>query len=328
MKQLLLLSIAVFSLQAQAAFEPRYEPILLDMLRGQFGLQKDSTSPAVVESNVTTPEHSERQRLSVTLEDGKLGRFRLLIDGPSGFATGSKKYPILFVSAGFFSGTAPIKLFKDTGDFILAAFEYSPDPEKLIRTPDALARTVAQVPGRLYLSVKWLTQQGWYDTGHLHILGVSLGSLYLPVAVRLLQTDGFEIASYNTAFGGGDVRGPLTSVLRESLGERETRLVADLITNVTAPFDPSIYLPNILGMKLVIHGSEDQTFRADSRERLDRALKGPKMTCVIQGGHIDVDKPTEIGLTMAILRPWLQALEMGRGLPRIDEPGINCRSDF
>lgn len=329
MKYLLILSIALLSLTTQAAsFDPRYEPILLDVLRKQYGLEKDNASPTVVEEVVVSPANSSRERLSVTLEDGKLGRFRLLVEGPAGFSTGERRRPILFISAGFFSGTEPVRLFKDTGDFIIAAFEYAPNPEQLLRRPEEFSRTLIQVPGRLYLSVKWLTKQSWYDAGRLHIMGVSLGSLYLPVAVRLLQTDGFDLASYNTAFGGADVRDPLRNVLRGSLGERETKIVTDVVATALEPLNPSIYLPNITGLKLVIHGSQDQTFRSESRERLDRALKGPKMTCVIEGGHIDVDKPQEIRLTLSILRPWLTALELGRGLPRVTEPGTECRSEF
>lgn len=264
-----------------------------------------------------------RETHTLWFSDRRLGPFRMVIDGPRGFMVHDRAFPVIFVTAGFFAGTQPIGLLRNSpksNQLIIAAFEYSQDPEASYRKPEELARTLVQVPGRLYLSLKWLETQSWFSTERLHVLGISLGSLYLPSALSLLREDGFTYKSLIIAFGGARTEEPLRQVLREHLGEKETNEAVRLLSPVTAPYDPRLYLPSLQGRKLVIHGSRDMTFQSKTQRALDQSLKGPKLTCTIDGGHIDMHKTQEIELTLGLLEQWI----FGNDWRRIGQERTAC----
>ncbi|MBX3039245.1 MAG: alpha/beta hydrolase [Bdellovibrionaceae bacterium] len=276
-----------------------------NLMRSSWNLSPEREVPAP-RREVTRDGGRETHTLSFS--DRELGHFRLMIDGPRGFTVYERALPIVFVTAGFFAGTQPIGLLKNVPNakqLIIVAFEYSPNPEAALQKPEELARTLLQVPGRLYLSFKWLEKQGWFNQGRLHVLGISLGSLYLPSALSLLQEDGFGYASLIIAFGGARMKEPLFQVLRENLGERETNEALKVLLPITAPYDPRLYLPTLEGRKLVIHGSKDMTFQSRTQRALDETLPGPKLTCTIEGGHIDMDKTHEVELTLGLLDQWI-----------------------
>lgn len=304
---------------AQATTSANASATFLQWMKSEWQLGRDRH---IEKPQIEEKQTPERDILTVTFRDHKLGQFRMLIDGPRGFRWTERIRPVVFMTAGFFSGTKPASLMNHEQDLVVAVFEYSPQPELSFLDPQKLGKTLVEVPGRLYLALRWLERQGWVSSRHLHVMGVSLGSLYLPAAMALLQQDGFQASSTIFAFGGGDVREPLKNGLRMSLGEFETELGLALLTPLITPLDPSLYLPLIKGRKLVIHGTKDTLFTAGTRKRLNQALPAPKMICDIDGVHIDLGRTDEIALTLGILRPWIT----GKTWPHISQKRTRCRT--
>lgn len=296
-------------------------PLYRMVMRSTWDLHENrETPPPHVESRLLK---SGREQLLVSFDDPSLGSFRLLVEGPRRFTRIDRAFPTVFVSAGFFDGTKPIELVRSSPrskDLIIVAFEYAPNPEEAYKNPEALARTLLQIPGRLYLSLRWVESQHWFVPSQLHILGVSLGSLYLPSALLLLQEDGFKIPSLIIAFGGARTKEPLFQILRQHLGEQETRDVVRVLEPALSPYDPQLYLPSLQGRKLVIHGDRDNIFGAKTKMALDQSLQAPKVTCIVEGGHIGMKTPHEIKLTVGLLDQWI----FKKDWSNLQQPQTNC----
>lgn len=304
---------------AHARLDASLEPLLLAGLSQSYNLGRPEMPKVVAVQKKTT---GNRERWVVKLSDEIGAPFRLVIDGPRDF--GLRPNPVLFVSAGFFAGTQPIDLMQDDSNFVIAAFEYSSEPEALLTQPERLANVLKQVPARLFFSVRWLQKQSWVQHDQVHILGISLGSLYMPVALRLLQSYKIPFASFISGFGGAEVRLPFFHVLQDYFDDEKAGLAAELVETITAPFDPAIYLPRLTGPKLILHASRDELFTPDVSARLDETLTGPRLTCILNAKHIDMDRPQEIRMTFGILRSWLLSMTAGRGYPSIQMPGVRC----
>lgn len=309
----------MISSSALARLDSSLEPLMLAGLSQSYNLGRPDLPKLV---GLKKKTFGNRDRLIVKLSDDSGRPFRLVIDGPQDFT--SSPHPVLFVSAGFFAGTQPVDLMKDDSDFVIAAFEYSDHPHDLMSQPEELVNILKQVPARLFFSVRWLQQQNWVAHDQVHILGLSLGSLYLPVALRLLQSYKIPFASFINGFGGAEVRTPFFHVLQGYLDDEKAGIAADLVETLTAPFDPAIYLPRLKGPKLVLHATRDELFTPEVSEQLDETITGPKLTCFLNARHIDMDRPTEIRMTFGILRAWLLSMTAGRGFPHIQMSGVRC----
>lgn len=324
MKFLWLPLLFVGALNAHAGFDPRFEPFLLDAFSQGMHL-RDESLPRL--ESVRSVVDGNRESLWVTLNDADGDAFRIRIVGPKGFRDDHKARPFLFISAGFFSGTEPVELMKENGDVLVAAFEYTPDTDAIFRVPERLARLIKSIPARQYFAVSWLQSQAWVRHDQFHILGVSLGGLFLPVTLRLLETNHVPFASFIDAFSGAEVRAPFNNILAEHVGIKGVEGLTDVIATITTPYDPSVYLPAIHGPKLVIHGSNDEVFTPDISGRLDATVTGPKMTCVVKGRHIDMDRAREVELTAGVLKAWVGAMVSGN-FPQVKQPDTTCKTQF
>jgi hypothetical protein len=319
----LLMTLPLF---AQAQLDSQWEQPILDLVRTELQVGPESVLPDIVTETYT--REGDRDRWMITLSDIHLGEFRLLLDGPRDFRSGARKHSVLLITAGFFAGTKPVDLLPQTGDQIIAAFEYTPNPEFLIFQPDQLLRTLKAVPGRLYLSVKWLRDQNWFEPNQFHLFAVSLGALYMPVAERLMQKDGMYAASTIYAFGGGGVKGSLREMFRQWMNYADAENLAEILALSTLPYDPAIYLSKLVGPKLIIHATEDEVFPRDSQKILNDKLTEAKMICDVIGNHIDIGRTNEINLTLALLEPWVKSINQGLGFPLIDSADTACAASM
>ncbi|MBX3033100.1 MAG: hypothetical protein KF865_04180 [Bdellovibrionaceae bacterium] len=318
------LSLVAASAGATSLLEQNAESAVLKRLREELKID-DATRALRIEKLEVKALGEKRELVTASFEAGPAGRFRLLLQGPKDFLKSTAPRAVLFISAGFYSGTRHLELLSGDDDQILIGFEYSDDTKGLIERPEQFARTVVQVPARLMLSLRWAQRQPWADPSRFHIMGISLGTLYLPVTLRMLQAEGFDFTSYISAFGGVGIRHPLYEVLRLSFGANESRLLTELISAVTTPYEPMWYLPQLTGRKLIIHGGRDAVFRDSSRKDLDRLASGPKMTCTLIGGvHIDLWKEKEVNATVKILRAWLKSETGPFSFPQIEDKGVDC----
>lgn len=320
----LLLSTSTTLAQLPSQLPPpqTFEPMMLELIRREFALSKDGAYARVIRED--SIRENGRDVVRIVLEDDKVGRFRLLINGPAGFRFIDRAMPTLFVTTGFFAGTKPVDMLAPSGEQILVGFEYAENPEQLLFQPQLLADSLKKVPARMYQAVRWLERQPWLQRPRLHLLAVSLGALYMPVTARLLQQDGLAFASQIYAFAGGSVRTPVYNMARQRLGETEANAVADAVSAITFPYNPATYLPQLAGFKLVIHATRDEVFPAQAQRELDQALAGPKLVCRIEGNHIDLHRAREIELTLGILREWIQSMQRGSGFPQISQPDTSC----
>lgn len=306
MKRIFFALLILWAPLAQASIPSSATPFIKALMRETWDLRADRPLPR---PHVEVIRTENRELHRVTFKDSKLGSFNLVIEGPRGFQYTEKLRPIVFITAGFFAGSKPLTLLREAGDIVAVAFEYTAQPEQALLAPESLANTLLQIPGRLYVSLRWLEKQSWFVPSQFHVVGVSLGTLYLPSALSLLQEDGFSARSYVFAFGGAETNDPLRNILRMNFGERETNETMKILGPLVSPLDPRLYLPTLRGRKLVIHADRDAVFRSQNQKLLNQSLSTPKVTCVIEGGHIDMDKPEEIDLTLGILETWIQNRE-------------------
>ena len=291
---------------AKALTPPEKAFFTKSVLRSSWDLMPDRSIP---QPRVHQRTSSDRDIFTLTFSDPLTGTFKLRLDGPLNFMhSRSGPSPLALISAGFFTGAAVLDLFgrsKDTENLILAAIEYMPDPEKALERPEEAVQTLVQVPGRLYVALQWLRRQTWVSEKNIHVIAISLGSLYMPLTLNLLEEENWRPRTLTFAFGGARIQEPLTEILKPYLGEKGSQDLMTLALPLLEPYDPQLYLPALKGPKLVIHGTRDEVFLPASQRALDESLQEPVVTRFVKGLHIDPSRPSEIEQTLDILSEWI-----------------------
>lgn len=230
---------------------------------------------------------------------------RILISGPQGFLANNKKYPVLFMSAGFFSGMASVALVENPGDMILVGFEYPSNMDMIKKDPSLLFKTIRLVPGQIALTLEWLKSQTW-ASDKLSVMGVSLGSLFMPVSLRLAELRGVTTTSTIFAFGGAHILPVVEQKLvAEGMSPLATKLTVKLIGNMTSLHDPKIHLSSLTGPFMTIYGDQDEVFSRETSLMQYDLLQGQKEIHWVHGQHIDTNRPDIIQETMTKAKEFL-----------------------
>jgi hypothetical protein len=207
--------------------------------------------------------------------------------------------PVLFIAAGFQTGKDVATLIPNPGNNVIVGYQYPlrvdtqriPQPQEVI---DALRGTSAQIA----LSLRWVQKQTWCDPARVNVLGVSLGTLFLPSALQIASKLGFINRHAIFAYGGADV----SLLLPREWPSRVTPAVKFLLT----PLEPITHLPFLDGDFLVIRGTQDEVFPQAAQNALIDNLPNREVFSIV-GPHISADKPELIVQTATKIGQWLSS---------------------
>ncbi len=246
-----------------------------------------------------------REEHSISLYQKQVGTTEILFSAPLGYASTGKKYSLLFISAGFFSGKDAIKLIPDAENKILVGYQYPTTKEKIEKDPSLFPKTLRVVPGQIALTLEWLLANPSVDHEKFHVMGVSLGSLFLPVSLHLAQERNVIPTSTLLCFGGADLNLVIDQALQKSHPIFRD-LAKALLGALTAVHDPRLHLPYLKGSFFTVYATEDGIFPRETSLLQYDLLPEPKEIHWVQGPHIDENQPGVIYQTMLLVREFLK----------------------
>lgn len=251
-------------------------------------------------------EELNSRLLRVSVVRGGSGQISLLLKGPEHFWKRGR-YPVLFVSSGFEAGAHSIELIQTDFDVVLVSMDYSVTKNDLQRDPSLLLKMIRLTPGQIVAALQWVQEQNWYNKAlGLHYMGISLGTLFMPVSISLAQKNGLFMSSSIFGFGGADIGKIFEHHLTPYLGQESSSRVKRIVEMIIALYDPKIYLSELGGPNLLIFATNDQIFPPSSVEKLIQLTPNPKEVVWINGQHIDVDRPEIISATIQTVVRWLR----------------------
>jgi hypothetical protein len=235
------------------------------------------------------------------------GDVQILISGPKGFQNSPKPYQTLFLAGGFMTGQGTVDLVGDPGETILVGYQYPFSKEQIQADPSLLYKSIHLVPGQIALALSWLSKQSFVNPQNFHVMGVSLGSLLLPVALRLDQIQKVVPTSTLLCFGGSEFGLVFDHVLKNVISDSFVRgALVNGLANLLAPYNPKLHLPYLQGRFFTLFAEQDQIFPTGSSLEQYNLLPEPKEIHWISGPHIDVDQPEQIQKTMAEVNTFLR----------------------
>lgn len=244
-------------------------------------------------------------RLLVQVTRGNVDRIQLLIKGPNQFWENSK-LPILFVSSGFEAGSQTIELVNEIPGVILVGMDYAVKKSDIEKDPSLFFKTIHNTPGQVVAALQWLSKQPWYDSKKgIFYIGISLGTLFLPVSVKLAEKNGIQIQSEILGFAGVDMQKIFQYHLSCFLGAKAGNSFSSFLSLMTEIYEPQFYLPYLNSSHLVIQATQDQVFPKESIYLLNDLVPEPKELVWIEGAHIDVDRPEVILPTIQVIKSWI-----------------------
>jgi len=180
MKSWILFSVFLFSSSIlQASSDP-----LLDFLLKDSGLVGSQVGALPVQSTSMPDPKSGQEFVQMQVSHPVLGAIKFLLRGPQGFRSSGKQFKLLIVAAGIRSGQETVRLLSAREDWIVAGFEYPESIGSISADPSKIARFIRFSSGHLALMNLYLSQQSWVQKEKMGIVGISLGGLFLPSALR------------------------------------------------------------------------------------------------------------------------------------------------
>lgn len=248
---------------------------------------------------------SGREICELSFNHPVTGSTKILISAPQGYSISGKSYPVLFVMSGFQTGAQSLALIGNPGDFILIGYQYPYTGEEMLEAPEKLGQSLLLTIGQVVGVWKWLQKQNWVAQEKISILGVSLGSVFMPVSLRVAQMQNFIPQKSIFAFGGADVTSVIEKEFLPRLPKESHALFHQAIENATSFLAPKTHLPYLKGHFLVIRGLKDEVFPKESGELLEFLLPEPKKIVHLDTGHINVDTPHIIEPTIKSIYEFL-----------------------
>lgn len=261
--------------------------------------------------DITSRIHPATHHLydTITLTHEKLGDVQLTIRYPTSQRPTEPK-PVVFFVTGLFSGHRILEYMGDVGDNVLVAFSYPLDREASFRHPNQLLNSLRRIYEQISASLKWVSQQDWADSNRLHTVGVSLGTVVLPLGLRWAQANGVQVQSTVLAYGGANLGDVIARELTQRLGFRDPgrdRTVRDFLETIWTPLDPIHHLPHLQGDFLVIQGEGDDIVPEEATQALlNRLPNGRRTHKKFAGGHINLDKWDLIADVRDYIFAWMQ----------------------
>lgn len=210
----------------------------------------------------------------------------------------NQKLPAVVLFSGFQTGSQSVNLIGNSNNMVFVGFEY-PWPIDLSKGSSVWDwKRMEVIPVLMTVALVWLYQQNFIDAEKINVVSVSFGTLFYPLALRLLQDFGFSIRTSVFGYGGVEISEVIGNELQKSLGQTEVLLAKWVIKSQTWFVEPKYHLKHLRGPFLIINGSEDFVFPQASKEELFKSLPEPKKHVLLQGSHIQPDNPELINSFM------------------------------
>lgn len=280
---------------------------VVQLLASDLSLQDLNLKMQIIDEQVTI--HGSREEHHLTFSHEGAGKIEILMSGPLGFTNSQRKYPALFISAGFLSGKNSIKLIPNPQDKILVGYQYPTSPEEIQKDPSQFPKALRLVPGQIALLLEWLSQRSYIRADRLHVMGISLGTLFLPVSLRLAQSRNIYPASTVLCFGGADVLSVIDEMMDPKIASWIRDLSLTLAKTVLSLHDPSLHLPFLRGPFLTVYATEDEVFPKSSSLLQYNLLSEPKRVHWVQGPHISEKHPEMIFETIQLVEKFIDQFE-------------------
>jgi hypothetical protein len=248
-----------------------------------------------------------REIRRIVLDAGALGTIRITVSLPDPLP--ARKLPVLFVMGGLRTGQNSIRHVDAPGPNAIVGFDYPIDRHAgrgldLVPRLHELRGQVFATPGQVVAALGWLRAQAWVDAARLTPVGVSLGALLLPAALRLDQARGAAPSIAVLAYGGADVALLAPRILRK-LPPALQPLLIWLGAKALQPVEPAVHLPHLKGEFLLLGGTGEDAMVPEAAARLmERLTPDPKTIIHLPGGHVGGETEVTRRLVVA-LRTWL-----------------------
>ncbi len=243
--------------------------------------------------------------VEVNLHQNLVGDIHLLVKGPHGFLDSGSRYITLLVASGIYTGKDSIALLSQLPNVILVGIDYPDTIQKVLKDPQTAFQFLRRTPGDIALSLEWLSRQSWVEARGPSALGVSLGGLFLPVALHMAQRLGVNVPRSIFAFTGADLVTIAANNLKDDVSSDMMPTVLRLISGLTYLDDPQMHLPFLRGNHLVVRADADLTIPSTSTDRLFELLNGSKQSVTLHGGHINSHTPELITGTENAILNWV-----------------------
>jgi hypothetical protein len=305
---LILVALTLFCLSTQAheIFSPGWiseqaaDVILRDV-------RVDSRTPIQVRFQTSQSLADGSELVVVLLSTESIPEFPLYLRGPKGFAQ-SKSAGLsgLFVVGGFFTGADSTALLGAIPQTVTVGFNYPYDLTDMKQDAGKLLQTFRLTAPQVALGLKWISVQGWLKKERFVVLGVSMGGLFLPTALRLAQRLEVNVTHTVLAFTGSNLPLILENNLHAHVSEQLLNPLKFFISTTNVLNNPQWHLPFLQGRFLVISADQDQIIPTASTDELFALLPEKKARVILAGGHINVDQPALIEQTRNAVLKWLQ----------------------
>ena len=244
--------------------------------------------------------------IKIRMAHSGVGEIKLLMRGPSGFATRvDHSLGAILIVSGFDVGSEQVRLFNGSQGNVAVAIEYPGRLIDLQNDPSAAFKVIRQMTGQIALSLKWLSEQPWMNSDRLAVAGISLGGIFLPVSLHIAEHMHVNVAKTIFAYTGSDTTAMLTPQLARVFIPSVVRSILQVTNNLLVMHNPRLHLPYLTGDFLVIRSDLDQTIPAGATEDLFSRLSGHKQLQVLHGPHIATDQKELIETTGLLIDSWL-----------------------
>jgi|GEM_PF-2588730 len=277
-----------FSAFADASSEASASTVTLNSIAQNLKLDDLNLKAVQVSDQMTTTD--DRETHQIQLVHSEVGTIQITLNGPKNFTTSSAKYSVLFVTAGFMEPTKILQALQNK-NLIVVSYTYPASREDFAKDPSLVTKTVRIIPGQIALALEWLKARKYVDSDRLSVLGLSLGSLFTPVALQLASLRSITPAATIFAYSSDNLNQTMQKILSKNIQEPTLTMVYQLMSGITNTYDPKTFLPGLRGPFLAIYGMDDQLIpKADSLEQYT-LLPNQKNIVWLDGTHISNDQP-------------------------------------
>jgi hypothetical protein len=215
--------------------------------------------------------------------------------------------PAVVLFTGFQTGNQAVQLVGDPENVIYVGFQY---PWPISYSTGSLLwdwHRMEVIPILMAVSLAWLNEQPFINSNKINVVNVSFGTLFFPLAQRILNNQGVFPRTTTFAYGGAGIDEVISHQLQGKLGPLELIATKTLIRSQTWFVDPTFHLRHLGGPFLIVKGSEDTVFPPIASQTLEKELRDPKTIITLPGSHIQPDKPELIRAFMFEVDKFLRA---------------------
>lgn len=203
--------------------------------------------------------------------------------------------PALVFFAGFQTGDEVLKIIPTPKDSIYVGFQYPMPIDLKEGLPLFEFQKIEFISAMMAGAMKWLFEQPEIDHQRVNVVAVSFGTLFYPLAQRILSENSYQPRTITLGYGGADIPELLGPVLKGKMGEKEIGLTKLVVRYGTWFVDPLFHLSHLRGPFLIVRGADDEVFPAQTHNSLLSQLPDPKTVVTLPGPHILPDRADLVG---------------------------------